>query len=587
LITVPLLSLWPAFGLVAVAGTLASGMQAWRLGRERTRLFVHTQRLEDHTRSLGAEVRELREAADARDRAEALSEAKSRFIATLSHEIRTPLNGIIGTADLLAATPLSREQQAYVTMIKTSGTALTTLIDEILDFSRIESGRLELAAEPFDLSVLVEGVVELMAPRAQEKGLDIAASIAPSVPRRLVGDPLRLRQVLTNLTDNAVKFTERGGVGVSVTSTPDGAIRFSVTDTGPGVPADRRAAIFEEFEQAHESTTRTHGGAGLGLAIVRRIITRMGGDLNLRDSETGGSVFSFSVVLPADDTSPDRRPDCPTLEGQRALIVSAAAFLPLFLGQQLQSRGARVAVVPDTAHALRSIAERGSVDLLLVDASLGDGAAQQLAAAAKAAGIDRTVLLFSPAERRTFGQARNADYQSWLVKPVRSLSLDRLLRGSYAPPSDQLIHQQRGYRRNASAARPRVLVAEDNPINALLARAALERFGASVLQAEDGIAALSCFEAAVSGDAPPFDLVLMDVSMPGLDGLDVTRRIREAERSSGLPPAHIVAMTAHTFEATLAACRDAGMDDVMTKPIHPDAFRDLVRGAPRQANAAR
>lgn len=534
--------------------------------------------LERHHERLSDQVWELRAAAQDRDRAEAASEAKSRFLATVSHEIRTPLSGMIGLADLLAGTALTREQQSYVAAVKTSGMALTTLIDDILDFARIESGRLDLAPEPFDLTALVEGVVELMAPRAQDRGLEIAAFIESDVPAQVVGDAHRLRQILLNLAGNAVKFTEQGGVGVVVDRTAEGALRFSVSDTGPGIPTERRAAIFEEFEQADGSTTRRHGGTGLGLAIAKRIIARMGGDLGLEDRPGGGSVFSFVVDLPAaphlSDAPPPLR-DHP-VGGCRALIVSAEQFQPAYLADMLRESGADAVRAAGSAEAVALMGEaRPAFDLLFVDCGLGEDEARAVAQVARLAGISRAVLLFSPFERRAFGQHLSSGFEAWLVKPIRRASLATRLSEQPAAPR-QKAQSTGALRRSLSSSPVRVLLAEDNPINAMIARASLERLGAEVVHAADGATALREAEAALTGPGRGFDLVLMDVCMPMLDGLEVTRRIRAAEARRGRAGTRIVATTAHAFHQTKCDCEAAGMDEVLTKPVDPAEYRRLL-----------
>ncbi|WP_237480627.1 ATP-binding protein [Lichenibacterium dinghuense] len=521
----------------------------------------------------------MEEALEARRRAEAASEAKSRFLATVSHEVRTPLNGILGIADLLADTPLTREQLAYVEAVRTSGSALATLIDEILDFSRIEAGKLEIAAEPFDLATLVEGVVELLAPRAQDRGLEIAAFVSADLPRVAVGDPVRLRQVLTNLAGNAVKFTAKGGVGLTVEPAGEGRVRFAVSDTGPGVPADRREAIFHEFEQADGTTTRRHGGTGLGLAISRRIVALMGGHLALEDRSGGGSVFAFAVGLdtrPAVGSSP-----APDMRGQTVLIAAASPFQAPYLADTLDRYGANVALADRVERALAWLSGGNVPDVLVVDCGLGEAAAERLAEAARSAGVKRSFLLFSPYERRAFGQKLVAGYEGWLVKPVRAASLASRLAG--AAPAEA-----RRPARPAPSPRPgrrglRVLLAEDNEINTLVAMNFLGRLGAQVVHASDGGSALALATAAMRDEIPSFDAIVMDVSMPVLDGLEVTRRIRQAEAAEDRPAVRIVALTAHAFREDHDRCLAAGMDAVTTKPL------ELARldAALRPAGAAR
>ena len=558
-------------GALALAGVAAA---------DRHRLARRVARLRDRHEKLGDEIWEVRDAVEARHRAEAASEAKSRFLATVSHEVRTPLNGILGIAELLADTALDREQLAYVEAVKTSGAALATLIDEILDFSRIEAGKLELAAESFDLAALVESVVELLAPRAQDKGLEIAASLSPDLPSTVVGDPVRLRQVLTNLAGNAVKFTVSGGVGVSVATLPDGSIRFAVADTGPGVRPDRRDAIFEEFEQGDGTTTRQHGGTGLGLAISRRIVTLMGGELTLDDRAGGGSVFSFAVALAAaDGARPGARPD---LRGRTVLIAAASPFQAPSLAAQLDACGANVVVADRVDRALTWLRGSNVPNLLFVDCALGEAAAGRLADAARQAGVARSFLLFSPFERRAFGQKLVAGYEGWLVKPVRVASLAARLAGAQpVPAASRTVPEARVGRRGF-----RVLLAEDNEINTLVAMNFLGRLGAQVVHASDGGSALALATAGMKGDIPGFDVVLMDVSMPVLDGLEVTRRLRQAEAIADGPAVRIVALTAHAFREDLDRCLAAGMDAVITKPLDLAKLEAAIRGGENQGSEA-
>ena len=536
---------------------------------------------------LGDEIWEVRDAVEARQRAEAASEAKSRFLATVSHEVRTPLNGILGIAELLAGTPLDREQMAYVEAVKTSGRALATLIDEILDFSRIEAGKLELADEIFDLAALIEGIVELLAPRAQDKGLEIATLLAPDLPTSVRGDPVRLAAGAHQSGRKRDQVHgKRGGVGLVVEPTADGRIRFAVNDTGPGVRADRREAIFQEFEQADGTTTRQHGGTGLGLAISRRIVDLMGGALTLADREGGGSIFGFDVVLPA--ASAVRRQAWPDLQGHRVLVAAASPFQAPFLASRLAAAGASVELIGRPDQALAEIKGGNVPTMLFVDCALGETAAERLADAARAAGVMRSFLLFSPFERRAFGQKLVAGYEGWLVKPVRSTSLALRLTGA---PQVHLARRSadsanRGGLKAGSSATThpsralRVLLAEDNEINTLVAMNFLGRIGAQVVHASDGQSALALALAALAGDIPAFDVILMDVSMPVIDGIEATRQLRQAEDFGDHPATRVVALTAHAFREDHDRCLQAGMDAVVTKPLEFARLESVLRRQP-------
>jgi PAS domain S-box-containing protein len=515
---------------------------------------------------------------EARARAEAASEAKSRFLATVSHEFRTPLNGVLGMTDLLLDTPLTPEQTTYVRAVRTSGEALLSLIDEILDFSKIEAGRLDLAAEPFDLHALVEGVVELLAPKAQGKGIEIAAFVAGSVPRRVVGDVDRLRQVLVNLAGNAVKFTEAGGVGVRVTADAEGDVVIAVEDTGPGLAMDRVPALFEEFEQGDATPSRRHGGTGLGLAITRRIVERMRGAIEV--DSTVGEGTTFRVRLPLVCNQGEQAPTPGAgLAGKRTVILARSPFEAPFLAQRLKEAGAEVALTatPDEALAKLAIAP---CDLLIVDCAYGDDAVRAVAAEARLAGAERSLVLLSPFERRDFGPPSAAGFDGYLVKPVRTRSLFKQLTQPCAktePPDAATAPGLASAKPRRHAAGSRVLLAEDNEINALLALKSLEKLGAVADWAKDGSEALTLAEASFSGVRPPYDLVLMDIRMPGLDGLEATRRIRALERALGRPePCRIVALTANALKEDETVARGAGLDGFLAKPLKFEALSALL-----------
>jgi signal transduction histidine kinase/CheY-like chemotaxis protein len=545
---------------LATAAAAAFGGHVLRQHRRETRHLGLIAGLRD-------EIADLKGTVAARDRAEAASEAKSRFLATVSHEVRTPLNGILGMADLLSGTPLSAEQKSYLDSIRTSGQALASLIDEILDFSRIEAGRLELERKPFDLHGLVEGVVELLAPRAQGKGLEIASSIAADAPQQVAGDAQRLRQVLLNLAGNAVKFTETGGVGVRVTRDGAGRLRFSVVDTGPGVPLAQRETIFAEFEQG--DNVGALGGAGLGLAISSRLVAAMGGTLRLDSPPGGGAVFSFAITLPDAGPAASRPSALGQLVGRRALIIAQSPFEAPWLGERLADAGAQVRTIAGEAAALDALGdlagEGPAPDIVIVDCALGAEAAARLAAAARAAGVARSLVLFSPFERRALGEQATQGFDGWLTKPVRRHSLLARLEESIAAENAW---------RDPVEAPPRpgeglsVLIAEDNDINAVVATRQIEKMGARVTRVVDGLQAVDAAAQARARGAA-YDVIFMDIRMPNLDGLEAARRIRLAETETGARPCRIVALTANAFADDHDAALSAGMDEALTKPVDP------------------
>ncbi len=540
---------------------------AWRDVAVRARAGESTEWL-----SIGRDVTDRRRAeqalAEARDQAEAANRAKSRFLATVSHEIRTPLNGIIGMTDLLLDGALTPEQATYANAVKTSGVNLATLIEEILDFSKIEAGRLTLDTAPFDLRSLIEETVELLAPRAQAKGLAIESDVDERLPACVAGDAARLRQVLLNLAGNAIKFTERGGVAVLVEpDAREGAVVIAVQDTGIGMNPEQQARVFEEFEQADGGTARKFGGTGLGLSISRRIVERMGGRIELDSAPGRGSTFRLTLPLAiADLQDTDFMP--PDLRGVAILIVATDPKGVPALARRLERWGGRVTVL-DPMQALAQVAQRDDA-ILIVDRAIG---ATQTLSILRAAGerIVRRIVLATPFERHELDALRAAGCTGYLVKPLRAASLKAQVAGE-----ERRAASARGAdpdSRKPSAQRPvvrplSVLIAEDNEINALLAQALIARLGHRPVLARDGSAALERWREARSAGTP-FDLVLMDVQMPGMDGMEAARRIREAETHNGgaHPRTAILALTANAFDEDRNAARAAGMDAFLVKPL--------------------
>ncbi|HEX9562797.1 MAG TPA: response regulator [Gemmatimonadaceae bacterium] len=529
--------------------------------------------------------RQARDLAAARDTAVEATSAKSAFLAIMSHEIRTPMNGVLGMLDLLRREPLTGEQREFAEIAYQSGESLLTIINDILDFSKIEANRLALEEIDFDLGEALDAVTELMAERAASKGLELTCVVRHDVPMRLRGDPGRLRQVLVNLTGNAVKFTESGevvlDVSVAGTGTSDVVLRFEVSDTGIGLSAADQARLFEPFSQTDASTTRRFGGTGLGLSISRQLAQLMGGDVYVRSEAGAGSTFGFTARLEHGSSSAVARERQRPLERTCVLIVSAHRAGRRALQLLLGTNGAHCLTAANAAEARRAVQramDQGtSVDLALIECRvLGDCSLDIARAIKESTGLaaNRVVLLGSRHNRRAFGEIRATAGFTVLHKPVARSQLLTRLREVLSPDATSVTSIPGLVESGASDAavtwrNRRILVAEDNPVNKRVVREFLKRFNIEPTIVSNGAEAVD----AVAHSE--FALVLMDCHMPVMDGFEATAAIRRLGYSSEQLP--VVALTASAMASDREQCLAAGMDDVLTKPLRADDLAEMLR----------